>query len=471
MKDTYHFTSKEELDLIHEYSLKLLQENGVEFLGESAIEHFKAHGFKVDGKIVYIHENQLNAALRTAPKSFAWYGRNTHVTVGGGKTLCAPTYGPMYILEDGEFHVSTKSDFLNFAKLQATSQVLDISNPNMMDFSFMPAAFASNWAMAMVLMMDERPAIGMVDGEKNAVDSIQMTREFLGIYDKPVLSGLISVSSPRSYSQAMCESLIAYAKAGQSVFITPASMNGLTAPGSLASVLLLNNVEILSGVVLAQLINPGTPVIYGNQSHGCDLRFVVPTVGSPEQCLLFSAVKALGNYYGLPVRTGGSSCDAKQVDMQAGVESFSTMYASLQSGTDLVVHACGGMDSDNTLSYDKFIYDEEVILSVQRILRGIEVSKETLLAEDIAAIEPGGQFISASLKKSMKLYRDDLVVLHVPNRFAHSSWLSKGAESITQKTKRMYEKRLADYCQPELDKERRKILEKYVPKELLADEV
>lgn len=193
-------------------------------------------------------------------KAFDWYGRKGHVTVGGGKTICAPAYGPVFILEDGAFHRSEKRDFSNFTKLHASSKVLDVSNPNMMDFNFMLAEHASNWAVATTLMLDERPAIG-----------------------------------------------------------------------------------------------------------------------SPEQCLIFTAVKSLGDYYGLPVRTGGSSCDAKQVDMQAGVESFSTMFATLYSGADLMVHSCGSLDTDNTLSYDKFIYNEEVMLSVQRILHGFEVTEETLL--------------------------------------------------------------------------------------------
>lgn len=467
MKNIYNFATKEELDLIHEYSMKLLEENGVEFICDQVMEIFNAHGFRTEGKKVFMGEKDVMKALKTAPKSYDWYGRNSYVTVGGGKSILAPCYGPPHILEDGEFHVPEKRDFLNFTKLQATSKVLDVSNPNVMAIPFLPPNVASNWAMATVLMLDERPAIGMVDGRQSAIDSIKMTQDFYGIYDKTVVSGLINIASPGRYTEHMCESLIEYAKAGQAVFITPSAMNGLTAPFTIASLLLLNNAEILAGIVLAQLINPGTPVIYGNQSHGSDLRYAAPTVGSPEQCLIFSAVKAFGDYYGLPVRTGGSSCDAKQVDMQAGMEAFSTMYATLHSGADMVIHACGGMDSDGTLSYDKFIYDEEIILSVQRILRGIEVTEDTLCYDEIVKVGPGGNFLSESTGKSMKRYRSDYATLQIPNRVSHAVWLSKGSETITQRTKAIYQKRLEEYCMPELDNERRKILEKYVAKELL----
>lgn len=472
MKHVYDFATKKELDLIHEYSMKMMEELGVRFMCEEAIEIFRSHGFRTAGDTVYMTEKDVKNALKTAPRSFDWYGRNSYVTIGGGKPICAPSYGPIFILEDGKYHNAEKRDFLNFAKLCASSRVLDVSNPNAMDFSFINPENASNWAMATTLMLDERPAMGMVDGRKNARDSIKMAQEFYGIYDKTVVTGLISVASPSHFSETMCEALIEYARAGQGVFITPSSMNSLTVPGSLASLLLSNNVETLSGIVLAQLITPGTPVIYGNQSHGCDMRYVIPTMGSPEQFLIFSATKAFGEYYGLPVRTGGSSCDAKQVDMQAGVEAFSSMYATMQSGADLVVHSCGSLDTDCSLSYDKFIYDEEILLSIQRILRGLEITEEALLYNAFKEVGPGGGFLDLSddlFETSNEYYQNDYIYLQTPSHTAHNVWLEKGAETVTDRTKRIYQTRLKEYQMPELNSERRSILEKYVPKELLGE--
>ncbi|MGN1014119.1 MAG: trimethylamine methyltransferase family protein [Butyricicoccus sp.] len=469
MKLTYNFATREELDLIHKYSMRSLEEVGVGFLCDDAVEIFKSHGFRTEGQIVYMTEDDVWNALKTAPKTFEWCGRGSSVTVGGGSTICAPAYGPVFILEDGEYHAADKRDYLNFTKLHASSKVLQVSNPNMMDFTFV-GANASNWAMATTLALDTRPAIGMVDGKKNAIDSIKMAQEFYGIYDKSVVAGLISIASPFHYSTAMCESLIEYAEAGQCVFITPSSLNSLTVPGSLASLVLVNNTEVLAGIVLTQLINPGTPVIYGNQSHGCDLRYASPSIGSPEQCLIFQSVKAMGDYYGLPVRTGGSSCDAKEVDMQAGVESFSTMYSTLQSGADLMVHSCGSLDSDSSLSYDKFIYDEEVLLSAQRMVRGFEVSEDTLFYDAIKEIGPGGCFLDLSddlLADTTAAYIEDYVKLQLPSREGHAQWVAKGCEKVTDRTSRVWKKRLEEYQMPELEPERREILERYVPKEML----
>lgn len=469
MKLQYHFAEKEELDLIHKYSMQSLEEVGVGFLCDEAVEIFQSHGFRTDGQIVYMTEEDVWKALKTCPKKYDWIGRDSKVTIGGGTTVCAPAYGPVFVLEDGKYHSADKRDYLNFTKLHASSKVLQVSNPNMMDYTFI-GDNASNWAMATTLALDTRPAIGMVDGRKNALDSIHMAQEFYGVTDQCVVAGLISIASPFHYSRAMCESLIEYAKAGQCVFITPSSLNSLTVPGSLASLILVNNIEILAGIVLAQLINPGTPVMYGNQSHGCDLRYASPTIGSPEQCLIFQSVKALGEYYGLPVRTGGSSCDAKLVDMQAGVESFSTMYSTLLSGTDFMVHSCGSLDTDSSLSYDKFMYDEEVLLSAQRIVRGFEVSEDTLFYDAIKEIGPGGMFLDLSdelLADTTAAYIEDYVKLMLPNREGHAQWIAKGCETITDRTTKAWHKRLEEYQMPELEPERRKILEKYVDPAML----
>ena len=469
MQHKYDFATKEELDIIHNASMKALAEVGVIYESDAAIQVFTDHGFKTDGHKVFMTENDVWNALKTAPKQFNWHGRKGHVTIGGGKPVLAPTYGSVFVLEDGKYHNAEKRDFLNFVKMTATSPALDVSNPNIMDSSFM-GEVNSNWAQATVLALDERPAIGMVDGTKNAQDSIAMTQEFLGIYDEPVVAGLINTASPCHVSAAMGEALIEYSKAHQIMFISSASMPGLTCPGSLGSLLMLNNAEVLSGVVLSQLVSPGAPVIYGIQSHGCDLRFMTPCVGSPEECLIWSATKSLGNYYGIPVRTGGSSGDSKQVDMQAGVESFSTMWFSLLSGADLIVHATGGMDQDCSVSYDKFIYDEEIILSCKHILRGIEISEESMLYDCLAYAGAGGGFMDLPedlMDDSYEYYQDETLVLQCATHKAHAKWIDTGEEQVTERTKKIYEKRIAEFEMPELDKDHRDVLTKYIDADLL----
>ena len=101
MRLKYDFADKKELDLINEYSMKMMEENGIIFACDEILEMFRAHGFRTDGQIVYMTEKDVREALKTCPATFEWYGRKSHLTVGGGKTICAPSYGPIYLLEDG----------------------------------------------------------------------------------------------------------------------------------------------------------------------------------------------------------------------------------------------------------------------------------------------------------------------------------------------------------------------------------
>ena len=158
MRHTYDFATREELDIIHRNSMRALAEIGVVYACDAAVQIFKDHGFRTDGNTVFMTEADVLKALETVPKTYKWHGRNGYVTIGGGEPVLAPTYGSVFVLENGEYHNATKRDFVNFVKLVSTSPALDVSNPNVMDSSFMPADVQSNWAQATVLALDAKPA-------------------------------------------------------------------------------------------------------------------------------------------------------------------------------------------------------------------------------------------------------------------------------------------------------------------------
>lgn len=462
MKQTYNFGNREEIEKIHENTLRILKEIGVVFYCEEAVEIFKKHGAKTSGDTVFIEEAMLSKALKTVPTKYEWFGRNGSITVGDGKTVYAPAYGPMYVMEGDEYRYPTTEDFVNFHKLDESSKVMDVGSPNIMDLPSVNADIRGNYAMAATLLYHEKPVLGIVDGRQKALDSIKMTKEFYGVEDKCVLSGLINVASPLHYSQAMAEALIEYSKQGQAVVITGDGMSGLTTPDTIASTILVVNAEVLAGVVLSQLINPGTPVVYGHQGHGSDLRYTILTVGSPEDSLMFQSIKAMGQFYNMPVRTGGCVSDAKDADMQAGIESFNSGYATISAGTDLMFHTCGILDSYNSISYEKYIYDEEIVQTVERFVKGYEVNDETLMYDKIAKAGPGGNFIS----RTSRLYRNDYYLPNVPIRLSHGNWISEGKPTVKQVAQKIYQKRLEEYVLPELDSTQKKIIERYIPEEL-----
>lgn len=461
MNLTNKLLSQKELELLHEESLRILENVGVAFFCEEAIEIFKKHGARVDGEKVFIDRKMLSTALKSIPEKFEWFGRKGSVIIGNGSTVYAPAYGPIYVLEGDQYRSPTKKDFINFHKLDETSKVMDVGSPNIMDLPLVEASKRSNYAMAATLLYHQKPVLGIVDGKEKAQSSIRMTKQFYDQDDKCLLIGLINAASPLHFSPAMAEALIEYARQGQAVIISGDAMSGMTTPDTIASCLLTVNAEVLAGIVLTQLINPGTPVIYANQGHGSDLRYSVPTLGSPEDALMIQSIKAIGEFYGIPVRTGGCITDAKDIDMQAGIESFASCWATLSAQTDLMMHACGILDSFNSIGYEKYIYDEEIILSVERYLKGYEITKETLMYDKIAKAGPGGNFLG----RTSKAYKNDYYLPDIPIRQSHGNWISEGRMTIKEKTGKIYRERLAAYELPELDKVQANLIEKYIPRE------
>lgn len=133
----------------------------------------------------------------------------------------------------------------------------------------------------------------------------------------------------------------------------------------MAGTLISNNAGILAGIVLTQLVNPGTPVIYGIPAVSGDLRAVSMAIGGAETKLFIRFAREIGNYYQIPVRAGGGLTDAKEVDYQAGKETALNLHATYESKIDFILHACGILDTYNTISFEKLVLDEETIKMIK----------------------------------------------------------------------------------------------------------
>lgn len=462
MKLNYTFSSKEEMDLIHEKTLEILESVGVAFHEEESLEIFKKNGAKTSGNIVYIGKDLLEKALSTVPKSFQWHGRKSLLTIGDGNSIAVPSYGPIYRKIENKFCDITPNDFVEVHKLHETSEVLDAGNPNVMEPTAIPAKIRRNYQMATSLKYHTKPVMGMVDGKIAAKDSVRMAQEFYDTKDKNLLVGLINVMSPLGMSTAMCEALIIYARNRQAVIIAEGGFPGVTLPPSMAGTLISNNAGILSGIVLTQLVNPGTPVIYGLPAVSGDLRAVSMAIGGAETALFVRFAREIGNYYQIPVRAGGGLTDAKEVDYQAGKETALNLHATYESKIDFILHACGILDTYNTISFEKLVLDEETIKMVKRQVLGFSIDEKRLMMDAIVKAGPGGSFLS---RKTSKIYREEFFLPKLDNRITTQNWIKEGEESVLMKAEQMVSDRIEGYELPRLEEFQKKILEDNIPKE------
>jgi trimethylamine--corrinoid protein Co-methyltransferase len=200
------------------------------------------------------------------------------------------------------------------------------------------------------------------------------------------------------------------------------AMAGGTAPVNLAGVLVQTNAEILAGIVLAQLVHKGTPVIYASYSTAMDLRIGTSPLGSPETALIAASVAGLCRYYQLPCLVPGISSDSKQHGSQAAFEKTLTGVAAAMAGASLLV-GIGGLETGLTFDFGQAVLDDEIVRMIKHLKQGIEVNAETLSVDLIHQIGPSGEFLShdTTLSKMKSLPQT-----HLFDRNNREDWENKG---------------------------------------------
>jgi trimethylamine--corrinoid protein Co-methyltransferase len=452
------FLNKEQLDKIHESTLRVLSKIGIVFHHEKALEIFKKHGAKVDDKKVYIDEKLLERALSTVQENFVFKGRNkdNNVMVGSSETVFAPSSGPVYIKSQNTRRFVQAEDFINFTKLIESSDVLTAHNANMMEPIDVPNESRDLFRTAVSLKYTLKPIMGFTAGRKSSLESIKLIHEFLGNEEENIMLGVLSTKSPLAYDRSMLEAVFAYGEEEQALMFASCALPGATSPVSISGTLVTCNAEILAGIVLSQLIRPGFPVIYGNTSPSCDLRYVSPAIGAPETGLLTLATSELGRYYSIPTRSGGSLSDSKALDMQAGIESSLTMMSSVISGVSFVLQSCGVLDSFNMISYEKFIIDEEMIKLIKRYSEGFTIDNDHIGYEAIENVGAEGHYLNEM--HTMKHFRKEHFKPNLLSKEGFNMWEKDGSKTVVDKASKEVEKRLSEYTSLGLTNRQEKLL-------------
>ena len=462
MKVVGNFFTQEEVEKLHEMTLEVLEKDGVIMEDEEACELFRKHGAKVDGYVVHIGRDLVEKALSTAPSEFVIYGRNgKSVTFGEGHKVLAPASGPLFVSRAGDHHRNTAQDYLNFQKMDHTSRVIDMLNPNLIEPSDIDRKIVRDYQMAVCLRYTDKPLMGLTTTLQDCEHSIDMIQRFYGSdKEQTVAFGLINPMSPLKYNKTMLQACRYFAERNQATMFPCCSMPGVTSPVTLSGTVVCNNAENLAGIVYAQLVRPGAPVVYSNTSCGTDMRFVTPAIGSPETALISFASASLAKYYNIPCRTGGSLADSKCVDWQCGVESTFTMMAALMSSASFVLHSCGVMDSFNVLCYEKYLLDEQNIEMIRKLVNGMSVHTDSEELENLSDVGPGGQFIGE--EHTMDYMKEELYTPALFNKMSFTGWEDAGKKDSVQLANEAIDKRIASFEYPEITKEQETVLRDYI---------
>ena len=451
----YELVDEAGLHKLNDTSHQILEEIGIDFYDEEALAILKQHGAVVKDATVFLDRKLVREFVGLAPRQFTQLARNpdNNVVIGGDYMTFAPVYGPPYVYDIvGGRREATLADFQNFVKLAYLSPYLHHSGGTIVEPTDLPTHTRHLDMIYSHLKFSDKPFMGSVTSGPNAADSVRMAELVFGreaMRRNPALLSLINISSPRRLDDRMLAALKVYAKARQAMIITPFILSGAMAPVSVAGTLAQLNAEALAGITLTQMINPGTPVIYGAFQTNIDLQSGAPVFGSPESQIALVVSAQLARLHGLPFRSGGMFTSSKIADAQAAYESVQVMLPAVLAKVNFVLHAAGWLEGGLTAGYEKFVLDCELLGMYHKFLQGLDLSVEALALDSIRTVAPGGHHLGTA--HTMRNYR---TAFYRPELFDYNSaeqWQAEGALDAQQRAHRKVEQLLAEYVAPPLE--------------------
>ncbi|UQZ88871.1 trimethylamine--corrinoid methyltransferase [Deltaproteobacteria bacterium Smac51] len=461
----FEIFSQGDLEAIHENVLDILEKTGIVFLYEPALDIFRKAGCRVDGNRVYFPRKLVEEQRRLAPSSFTVYGRTRErdVVFDRDSFVTIPCYGSPYVHHLGEERrEGTRDDFIKFTKLTQDSPHLDVASAVPCEMADLPLETRDKEYIRTILELCEKPFV--VSKTAGVVKSaFELSSILYGspeeMKEKPRFLTIVDSLPPLAYDETMTEMLMFCSEYGIPQRIGGLGQSGLTTPVTWPGLLCQMMAESLAGIVLSQLIRPGTPVLINNSSSATDMKTLGLSVGAPESALNCIGTAQMARFYGLPCRSGGAISDSKIVDAQAGAETMMNLMTSAMSGANFILHACGILEAYMVSSLEKFVVDEECCAMVRRILRGAEVNEDTLARQAIDDVGPKGNYLTH--KHTTKRYKG-LFQPALFNRESYGRWVSGGEKDCAQAARELWQKRIEKFEVPSLGADDLKKLSDYV---------
>jgi trimethylamine--corrinoid protein Co-methyltransferase len=454
----YEILTKDQLNEIHLATLEILQSVGLKVQNERALKALADAGADVDfsNGMAKIPERLVKEAVKKAPSSFRLYGRNPkNVLRLDGKRVHFATQGTgVYVLDldTGRRRYATVRDTALLTRLADGLDNIDHVS-EMVTPKDVPETAAHAYSLVERLRNTEKPTDGYNFGESAAMDNIRIASRVLGgeeeLRKRPILLGFYNPFSPLTHSVDTLEGLRVFGKYGQPVIVAPEAQAGMTAPATLAGVLSQTNAEILSGIVIAQIFNPGAPVLYGNVSAVSDMKTGNIALGGPETGLINVGTAQLARYYGIPSRGTGGVTDSNILGVQSALEQTMTLLLAALGGINFIYDAAGSIESTKTASYEQLVISNDMCGMAKRILRGIDVSDEKLAVDIIRQVGPGGMFISH--RHTLEHFKKEHFIPSLMNRNTREVWEKKGSRDITAISKDIAKSVLAEHQPKPLD--------------------
>ena len=448
--------SDDEVEHLHETALAYLQRSGVKVLLPEARARFAAAGAMVDDdtQMVRFDTHLLRTLLALAPAAFTLHARNPEWSqqLGGDHLVLVPVAGPPYVANRVRGRrVGTFADFSDFLRLHQRCDVMHSSAPSV-EAQDLPMAERSLRTTHAVLTLTDKVPYVYARGRAVLADSYEMIRLANGIdhdefVSRPYCWMNINTNSPRQLDVPMCMGIIDSAAAGQVTVMTPFTLAGAMAPVTLAGALLLQHVEAIAAIALAQVVRPGAPVMYGAFTSNVDMRSGAPAFGTPEGFRAAIASGQLARHLGVPWRSQATSTSNTE-DAQGAYETMVSLTGALLGGANMIIHAAGWQEGGLTGSFEKFVLDVEALEVMADGMQPVRVDDAALAIDAIDAVGPGGHFFGT--QHTLERFRDCFWRPTIATTENNDRWNKNGRLDHAARAALRWRELLETYEQPPL---------------------
>jgi trimethylamine--corrinoid protein Co-methyltransferase len=453
----------EQIRELHSATLEILSQIGFKLEDNQARKLLLSAGAWADDERVKIPENMVNDALTSAPSKIPMHDRigNLTMPLELGKVFFGTGSDTIYTrdINTGKRRRATIQDVEDFARLSDALEQIDfvMSMSNPVDVE--PDDLYIHSFISM-LRGTVKPNVYTAKDLKDMEDIYRIAVAVAGneqsLREKPFFLQYAEPISPLFIIEESMQKLIFCAEKGIPVGYIPSPNPGGGGPITVAGSVVLGNAECLLGLIISQLINPGTPFIYGMNTAALDMKTTIVSYGAPEWSLGMAAWTSLAHHYGLPVWGYGGATDSKIVDGQAGIEAtFSLMTAFLTRNT--LVHDVGYIEFGSTSSMEMVVIADEIIRMTRHFMGGLQVDANTLALEATKRVRPGGGYIAD--KHTLHNFRTAQWEPRIIDRRYFDDWTEDGSKDMQERANQAALEILAEHQVPPLPKAAEQVID------------
>ncbi|MFO8101102.1 MAG: trimethylamine methyltransferase family protein [Dehalococcoidia bacterium] len=446
---SYKPLDEEDIARIHDTVMRVFEEVGIRVNSAEALDYFRKGGATVEDGIVKMPRDMVMELVGKAPSEVILYGRDPehNLNLGDARVYAGTGGTALHIIDGitGSRRKATLEDLKNLARLVDGLENIHFFLLPTYPTELQPEGVDVNRFFA-GLDNTSKHIMGGVYTYEGLDNVIRMGSIIAGSEEKlreePILSIIMCAISPMNIDEKYGDMIITAAQAGIPVALPAEPLCGSTSPVTVAGNVVIQTVDSLAEVCLSQLVNPGTPAIFGSVASSNDFQSFKYLIGAIEMGMSNAASAQMAQFYKLPFYATAGMSDSKVVDAQCGYESALTTLLCALSGANYIHDAAGLLDFALSVSFEKYVMDDEIIGMAMRAVEGIAVNEDTLAFDLIKKVGPGGNFVTA--KHTRKYMRTEHYMPSLSDREHLEAWRDNGSQDTAHRAKARAEQILAE---------------------------